>query len=107
MENNQFKEMLEKSKPKPSIKVTFTINDMPLWLMKEFKSDIKTKYNDVYWTKLLDVMRKAQAYDYLMAGEFPDYNEKEDVEEPIEQPKQEDKGEEVITMGSRYSMKKR
>ena len=86
----------------PIIKVGFTINDMPLWLLLEFKNDIKKKYNDVYWTKLMDIMRKAQAYDYLMAGEFPEHIENE------AEPEQEPELLEIKTMGngSRYAMKK-
>ena len=92
------------NQPKDNVKVGFTINDVPLWLLLEFKSDTKQRYNDVYWTKLLDIMRKAQAYDYLMAGEFPEHIEKEP--EPIkEEPEQE--YDEVLTMGGRYRTKKR
>jgi hypothetical protein len=107
------KQTLEESKPTESIKIGFSINDCPLWLIKEFKNDIKTRYNNVYWTKLLDIMRKAQAYDYLMAGEFPEYeNEriaelKEQLDERVEEPVQKEDKDEVITFGSRYSMKKR
>ena len=108
---NTLKQMLEKSKPKNNVRFGFGINDCPLWLIKEFKSDIETRYNNVYWTKLLDIMRKAQAYDYLMAGEFPEYeNERmeelrEEVTEKITEPSQEDK-DEVVTFGSRYSKKR-
>jgi len=47
--------------------VDFSIQDCPMWIYKEFTSDIN-KYNDTYWVKLMDLQRKAKAYDYLMAG---------------------------------------
>ena len=46
----------------------FSVNDVPLWLVKEFMSDVKQKYNDTFWVKLMDLMRKAEAYDTMVAN---------------------------------------
>lgn len=50
-------------------KIGFAINDVPLWLYKQFTSDVKQKYNDIYWVKLMDLMRKAEAYDSMLASQ--------------------------------------
>lgn len=75
-------------KPEKKISVGFGINDCPVWLYRWFTQDVKSHYNDVYWTKLLDVMRKAEAYDQLsMLGLVPQQQEEkkenEDVKEEV------------------------
>ena len=47
-------------------KIGFGVNDCPLWLYKEFIDNVESKYNNVYWTKLMDIMCKAEAYDMFM-----------------------------------------
>ena len=67
----------ENKNVKNIVKLTLTMNDVPLALYKEFVSDIY-RYNDMYWVKLQDVMRKAEAYDLLMSTEaIPDYEQEE------------------------------
>jgi hypothetical protein len=49
----------------------FSISDCPLWLYRTFVDNVKTEYNDIYWVKLMDLMRKAEAYDVIMSGSVP------------------------------------
>ena len=60
--------------------VNFAIKDCPEMLYNEFISDI-TLYNDCYWSKLQDVLRKSQAYDYLMQGQVIEQEPKIEKEE--------------------------
>lgn len=50
------------------IKNDFTLVDVPISVAREFKRDIATRYGNIYWVKLLDLMRKAEAYEYIIAG---------------------------------------
>lgn len=72
---------------KPSkVSVGFGINECPLWLYKAFTSDIH-KYNNTSWIKLMDVMRKAEMYDYIVIeGNSEPYpvDEEEDIDKPTD-----------------------
>lgn len=63
------------------------INDMPIHLFHAFKEMARERYNDVHWVALQDLMRKAEAYDYLLQGYLPEQEqteEKEDDEEGVD-----------------------
>lgn len=45
------------------------INDMPLWLFKEFKEECRKFHNDQHWVTLLSWYEKARAYEQLMSGQ--------------------------------------
>ena len=66
-------------KPKAFCK-QFAMVDVPLHIVKEFCGDVKVKYGDIYWVKLMDLMRKAEAYDMLVG---------ETVEEELVTPDEE------------------
>lgn len=73
-------------------KVGLGINDMPIWLLKKFKHDIKREYNDQHWVKLMDLMRKAEAYDaFVLNGFVQEQYEEENVEDhlPVVEDKEE------------------
>jgi len=74
------------------LKGKFTMVDVPVHLVNAFCSDIKTNYGNIYWVKLMDLMRKAEAYDAMVQGTTVQTRE-----EPIDIS--EDKSEEVKTMG--------
>lgn len=61
----------------------FGVNNCPLWLFKKFSEDAKARYNDVYWVRLLDLERKAEAYDlFVQAGiiVMPEQEQQKSVE---------------------------
>lgn len=87
------------------IKVTLTMNDVPLPLVEEFCSDVMNRYNDSYWVKLQDLMRKAQAYDYIVNVQNSVYMDVPEQDVDLEQDK-DDFGE-VRTMGDVVKVKKR
>ena len=61
--------MDEKTKfPINGIKMTLSMVDVPLHIMKKFKSDVSDRYGNIYWVKLMDLMRKAEAYDMMLAS---------------------------------------
>ncbi len=76
-----------KKNKKTVIKVpAVTISDMPLHLYKKFI--LKSyQYNDIYWVQLQDLMRKAEAYEYIvgtglftdMLGEADDSTDEPDI----------------------------
>lgn len=67
------------------VRVGLVMNDTPLSVVKAFKHDIHL-YNDMYWVKLQDLMRKAEAYDYIMSmGQSMSC-----LEEPVQQQEKED-----------------
>lgn len=72
----------------------FTINDVPLNLFKRFISDIQL-YNDIYWVKLMDLMRKAEAYDAMVGN--TEYSEPEENE--VSKPEEKEGKDFVQTMG--------
>lgn len=85
------------------IKLNLTMNDVPIFLFKKFVSDIK-KYNDIYWVKLLDLVRKAECYDYIVTqGYVPDMIEKDELDEI---DKEENK-EYISTMGGNIPIYKK
>lgn len=61
----------------------FAISKMPIPLFEAFMSDVYENYNGVYWTKLQDLMRKAEVYDNVIRGQ----------EQPQKEPQQEVKEE--------------
>lgn len=46
------------------------INDMPIWLYKEFKEECKRFHNDVHWVTFMVWHDKARAYDKMLAGQI-------------------------------------
>ena len=86
------KEVKPQRKPKAYCK-QFVMVDTPLHVVKQFCSDIKEKYGDIYWVKLMDLMTKAEAYDALM----------EEVKEDEEPVSQEIKKEKVMTFTGEVS----
>lgn len=75
----------------------FSISDCPLWLYRAFVENVKTEYNDIYWVKLMDLMRKAEAYDAIMSGVVPG----QDVPAPVEHV---DEEKFVQTMGGKIKI---
>lgn len=65
---------------KTVVSVDFSIKGCPLWVYKDFTKDIN-KYNDCYWAKLMDVIRKAGMYDYITSGQTYDIEEDREVEQ--------------------------
>ena len=67
------------------------MNDVPIDLLKEFTSDVKVKYGNIRWVKLMNIMEKAKAYDNMMVlvGE----------DEPIQQQEEVKEQGELLTMG--------
>lgn len=50
----------------------FAISKMPIPVFEAFMSDIEENYNGIYWTKLQDLMRKAEGYDtFVQLGMLP------------------------------------
>lgn len=47
----------------------FGINDMPLWLFKEFKEECRLYHNNTHWVTLMSWHDKAKAYDAIMSGQ--------------------------------------
>lgn len=68
----------------------FAIGDCPLWLFKKVDAMAKAKFNNMYWVALLDLVRKAEAYDNLAIEGLVDL-------EP-EQPKEKEKEEQKISL---------
>ena len=69
---------------KKNLKVGVNISDVPLHLVKDFSRLARTKYNDMYWVTLLDLYRKAEAYDVLLQSGMI-----EEIDEGVEaEPKQ-------------------
>jgi hypothetical protein len=66
-----------------------SMTDVPLGVAKDFFSDIKSRYGNIYWVKLMDLMRKAQAYDLLIQG----------LEQGVPVMEQQDEDEGVKTFG--------
>lgn len=94
-----YEEEIKDIKGKPS-KMGLTISDMPLWLFKKFITDIKYEYNDQYWVKLMDLMRKAEAYDSMMSGyDIP----QEQPQQVIPEEKEEKDDEGVMTFAGKVN----
>jgi len=80
-------------KQKPNrVKVDLKMVDTPVSIVKNFCSDVHSKYGNIYWVKLMDLMRKAEAYDYLMS----DANEAYQAP-PVEEPTQDQDGVHTFT----------
>lgn len=62
----------------------FTMVDVPIHIVKDFVSDVEVIYGNIYWVKLQDLMRKAEAYDVMMMemGKSLEEDVKEEVQEP-------------------------
>ena len=82
----------------------FSVSDCPLWLYKKFVANIKSEYHDIYWVKLMDIMRKADAYDKLMMIQ-EDMNYVQEDRIPVDEDKGE-KEEYIETFGGRIPVKK-
>jgi len=64
------------------LKLDFTMVDVPIHLVDSFCVDIRQNYGNIYWAKLMDLMRKAEAYDAMvmqheLMTKEPDENEEE------------------------------
>lgn len=81
---------------KNKIFLTFSINDCPLSVWKDFTKDL-IEYNDVYWSKLKDLIRKAEAYDTMVRLGLAT-----DIDRVDEQTK-DDKDECVVTFGGKQN----
>lgn len=58
------------------------INDAPIWLIEEFTRLAKSRYCDKYWVCLLDLMRKAEAWDvFVEQGTVPHQEPQSEVVE--------------------------
>ena len=79
--------MAEDRSRKNKITTSFSIKDIPLRVYKRFIEDIDD-YNDCYWAKLMDLIRKADGYDMIVASMYSG--------QPVVQEKQE---EGIRTMG--------
>jgi hypothetical protein len=63
------------------IKVNLTMVDVPIHIFSYFTGDVKEKYGNIYWVKLMDLMRKAEAYDFAMGtGYVPNVYENDEEE---------------------------
>jgi len=69
------------------------MTDTPINIIKEFTVDVKEQYGNIYWVKLKDLMRKAEAYDYIISLN-------DSVYEPVNE-QEEEKPEEIKLMGGR------
>ena len=91
---------MKNKKSTEGLKITLSFVDVPINIAKTFREDIRGKYGNIYWVKLMDLMRKAEAYDYLISQQG--YVEDMDIpEENIEKdkygkPVQKDEEENVI-----------
>lgn len=95
-------EQVDKEKKKIYSGVGFSISDVPLGLMKWWMEDIKTSYNDCYWAKLMDLRRKAEAYDAIMSlSGQPVEGEVEELPTDVDEADAE-----VSTIGSQKEQKK-
>lgn len=86
VENLGDEEKKERLQKDNRVVINLKFNDCPLSLVKAFREDIKTKYGNIYWVKLMDLMRKAEAYDLIRDGLMPQ-----------EVPQQEEEKDEGIT----------
>lgn len=57
-----------------------TIVDVPMALAERFCYGIREEYGDVYWVKLQDLMRKAEAYDALLTFGCPAGSQQEEIQ---------------------------
>ena len=71
----------KRDKPKDNSLFGFGIGDCPIWIYRWFDSDVKELYQNKYWIKLLDLLRKAEAYEMLVQGQV--------FEQPVEEGSQE------------------
>lgn len=78
------------------VRFDMTFVDVPLNIAKVFRSDVRTKYGNIYWVKLMDLMRKAEAYDHMIATGEVLY---EPVQEEEPEKKKEDEEEGVMAFG--------
>ena len=85
-----------KTKNAGNVAINFGVSGMPLSLFKSFTADMN-EYKGLYWVKIGDLMRKAEAYDTFVAMGFIERQQEEigtgDVEMATEEPK------EVLTLG--------
>lgn len=89
--NETFKEMMDRVQTKRKHKNTINmkIHDCPMTIYTEFIKDVH-EYNNMYWVKLKDVMRKAEFYDNIVS-----MNGSNIVHEP--KPEQEENEQELET----------
>ena len=99
MENKTFQDILKETKESKNGKVTrsLVMKDVPVILIEKFCYNIGTEYNDIYWVKLQDLVRKAEMYDYLISmqnmANYASPGEEEQEPEPVHAPKP------IITLG--------
>lgn len=53
----------------------FAVGGAPLWLCKAVFKEAKKYYNDLYWPVLVGWYRKAKAYDQIITGGMPEFEE--------------------------------
>jgi len=61
-------ENVEIGRFRPKNTVGFGINDIPIWLYRELDTVCNEKFNNQRWVMLLDLYRKAQAYELIIQG---------------------------------------
>lgn len=93
-----FEQELAKAKEsKNPIRIRLTFVDVPIHLANAFCSDVKDNYGNIYWVKLMDLMRKAEAYDAFIA--LADSPSQPIIPESKDEEKPHDKYGEIKTMG--------
>ena len=79
--NDEKMTLIEKCKKEGTLP-GFAISKMPIPLFEAFMSDVYENYNAVYWTKLQDLMRKAEVYDNVIRGqEQPQTEPQEEIKD--------------------------
>lgn len=79
----------------------FAISNMPIPVFESFMSDVKENYNGVYWAKLQDLMRKAEAYETIVQlGGIPH-------EVPQQEDEKDESGEVVTFTGQKLEKVKK
>ena len=88
-----FEQRMDNVKQNKKTKKTINLNIgyCPMNLYEKFVSNIHL-YNDSYWAKLQDLLRKEEMYDYLIDTGFVKHEKEEQTFEPEEiNKKEEDK----------------
>lgn len=82
------KSLIDKCK-KDKVLPGFAISRMPIPVFESFMSDVHECYAGVYWAKLNDLMRKAEAYDmFVQLGMIPAQKEELDIKDEKEDTKE-------------------
>lgn len=99
-------ELEELKSSKNKIRIDLTMNDVPVHIVNSFRSDVKKKYGDIYWVKLMDLMRKAEFLDFLMAqGSVPQMDFIEEVpKDKFGKPEDKDEDKGIYTFEGRVDL---